>query len=89
MDEEGGLSRVAKMASLDQIKVEMGKCGAKPFVCRIRITVRRVLELLATHPDRATLLAEYSYLEPEDLEQVLQYAAAIVEDESLVIDCFA
>jgi uncharacterized protein (DUF433 family) len=39
----------------------------------MRITVRRVLELLATYPDRATLFAEYAFLEPEDLQQVLRY----------------
>ena len=52
----------------------------------MRITVRRVLELLATYPDRATLLAEYPFLEPEDLQQALRYAAATLDDESLSID---
>jgi uncharacterized protein (DUF433 family) len=52
----------------------------------MRITVRRVLELLATYPDRAALFAEYSFLEPEDLYQALSYAAATVDDERLSID---
>jgi uncharacterized protein (DUF433 family) len=52
----------------------------------MRITVRRVLELLATYPDRAAILAEYPYLEPEDLQQALRYAAATVDDERLDID---
>lgn len=43
--------------------------------------MRRVLELLATYHDRASLLAEYPYLEPEDLDQALRYAAAVVNDE--------
>jgi uncharacterized protein (DUF433 family) len=43
----------------------------------MRITVRRVLELLATYPDHAALLAEYPFLEPADLEQALHYAAAL------------
>jgi uncharacterized protein (DUF433 family) len=51
----------------------------------MRITVRRVLELLATYPDRASLFAEYPFLEPEDLQQVLRYAAATVDDEQLSI----
>jgi uncharacterized protein (DUF433 family) len=49
----------------------------------MRITVRRVLELMATHADRAELLAEYPFLEPEDLQQALGYAAATVDDERL------
>jgi uncharacterized protein (DUF433 family) len=49
----------------------------------MRITVRRVLELLATYPDHAALFAEYPFLEPEDLQQALRYAAATVDDERL------
>jgi uncharacterized protein (DUF433 family) len=58
----------------DRITVEPEKCGGKPCIRGMRITVRRVLELLATYPDRATILAEYPFLEPEDLQQALSYA---------------
>jgi uncharacterized protein (DUF433 family) len=70
----------------DRITVEPGKCGGKPCIRGMRITVRRVLEMLATHPDRATVYAEYPFLEPEDFEQALRYAAATVDDERLSID---
>jgi uncharacterized protein (DUF433 family) len=52
----------------------------------MRITVRRLLELLAAYPGRATLLAAYPFLEPEDLKQALRYRAATVDDERLSID---
>jgi len=52
----------------------------------MRITVRRVLELLAAHPDRNAILAEYPFLEPEDLNLALRYAATTVDDESRGID---
>jgi uncharacterized protein (DUF433 family) len=77
---------MAKVDLFDRITVEPGKCGGKPCIRAMRITVRRVLELLATYPDRATLLAEYPFLEPEDLQQALRYAAATLDDESLGID---
>ena len=51
----------------------------------MRITVRRVLELIATYSDRAALLREYPFLEPEDLQQTLHYAASVVNDEFLAI----
>jgi uncharacterized protein (DUF433 family) len=51
----------------------------------MRITVRRVLELLVTYPDRASLFAEYPFWELEDLQQALRYAAATVDDERLGI----
>ena len=72
--------------SFDRITVEPGKCGGKPCIRGMRITVRRVLELLADYPDRNALLAEYPYLEPEDLNQALRYAAAAVDDEGLSLD---
>jgi len=72
--------------AFDRITVEPGKCGGKPCIRGMRITVRRVLELLATYPDRETLFAEYPFLEPEDLQQVLRYAAATVDDEQVSID---
>ncbi len=65
----------------DRITVEPGKCGGKPCIRGLRITVRRVLELLATYRDHEALIAEYPYLEEEDLQQALRYAAATVDDE--------
>jgi uncharacterized protein (DUF433 family) len=43
----------------DRITVEPGKCAGQPCIRGMRITVRRVLELLATYPDRDAPLADY------------------------------
>ena len=77
---------MATVDLFDRITVEPAKCGGKPCIRGMRITVRRVLELLATYPDHASLFAQYPFLEPEDLQQVLRYAAATVDDERLTID---
>ena len=77
---------MATVDLFDRITIEPGKCGGKPCIRGMRITVRRVLELLATYPDRAASLAEYPYLEPEDFQQALRYAAATVDDKRLDID---
>lgn len=66
---------------MDRITVEPGKCGGKPCIRGMRITVRRVLEILATHPHRDELFRDYPFLEEEDLQQALRYAAASVDDE--------
>ena len=83
----------------DRITVEPGKCGGKPCIRGMRITVRRGSRFavddatagfrstgLATYPDRAALLFEYPFLDPEDLVQALHYAAAVVADERFSID---
>ena len=76
---------MATIGAFDRITVEPGKCGGKPCIRGMRITVRRVLELLASYSDRAELIADYPFLEPEDLNLALRYAAASV-DESLGLD---
>jgi uncharacterized protein (DUF433 family) len=70
----------------DRITVEPGKCGGKPCIRGMRITVRRVLELLAVYPNRADLFREYPFLEDADLQQVLRYAAATVDHEVVELD---
>src|ERR1035441_10743230 len=63
---------MATVDLFDRITVEPGKCGGKPCIRGMRITVRRVLELLATHPDRAALLSEYPFLRSEEHTSELQ-----------------
>jgi uncharacterized protein (DUF433 family) len=67
--------------TFDRITVEPAKCGGKPCIRGMRITVRRVLELLAAYPRREDIFKEYPFLEEEDLQQALRYAAATVDDE--------
>lgn len=68
-------------AAFDRITVEPGKCGGKACVRGMRITVRRVLEILATYREREDIFREYPFLEEEDLQQALRYAAASVDDD--------
>ena len=77
---------MARVEQFDRITVEPGKCAGKPCIRGMRITVRRVLELLVTYADRSALLADYPFLESEDLVQALQYAAATVDNEWLDFD---
>lgn len=65
---------------LDRITVDQGKLNGQLCIRGMRLTVRRVLEILALYPDRAELHREYPELEDEDIRQALLYAAASVED---------
>ncbi|MEP7354079.1 MAG: DUF433 domain-containing protein [Acidobacteriota bacterium] len=73
------------MSTFQRITVEPGKCGGKPCIRGMRITVRRVLEILATYPNRQLIFEEYPYLEEEDLQEALRFAAAAVDDEVQVL----
>ena len=63
----------------DRITVESGKMGGQPCIRGMRITVRRVLEILATYPERGELFQDYPDLQEEDLQQALGFAAAAVD----------
>ena len=63
----------------DRITVEPAKMGGQPCIRGMRITVRRVLEILATYQDRSELFRDYPDLEEEDLQQALGFAAATVD----------
>ena len=65
---------------LDRITVDPSRLNGQPCVRNLRLTVRRVLELLALYPDRAELYQEFPELEDEDVQQVLAYAAANIDD---------
>lgn len=65
---------------LDRITQDPAKMNGQACVRGLRLTVKRVLEAMSVYPDRDELFAEYPELEPEDLEQVLAYAAASIED---------
>ncbi|HEY1983673.1 MAG TPA: DUF433 domain-containing protein [Xanthobacteraceae bacterium] len=43
----------------------------------------RLLGLLAIGSTRDKILADYPYLEPEDIDETLQYAALLAEDETI------
>jgi len=67
----------------DRITTNVTRLNGEPCIRDLRITVRRVLEALATHPDRAELKREYPELEDEDIRQALAFAAALVDDKVL------
>jgi uncharacterized protein (DUF433 family) len=54
--------------------------GGKPCIRGLRVTVGIVLGLLAAGQSRQRILAAYPYLEPEDLDAALFYAAWRMEE---------
>jgi len=61
---------------LARITIESGKCGGRPCIRGYRLRVKDVLDLLAAGSTEEEILADYEFLEPEDIRACLQYAAA-------------
>jgi uncharacterized protein (DUF433 family) len=60
---------------LQRITIEEGKCGGRPCIRGQRIRVTDVLELLANGASFDEILADYSFLEREDIYAAIEYAA--------------
>ena len=60
---------------LKRITVEPGKCGGRPCIRGQRIRVSDVLELLAAGAGEEEILADYPFLEADDIRAALYYAA--------------
>jgi uncharacterized protein (DUF433 family) len=60
---------------LSRITIDAEQCGGRPCIRGMRVRVIDVLELLAAGETAAEILAEYPYLEPDDITASLLYAA--------------
>jgi uncharacterized protein (DUF433 family) len=56
---------------LDRITTNLARMNGQPCIRNLRLTVRRVIELLATYPDREELYREFPELKEEDIRQAL------------------
>ncbi len=60
---------------LERITIEPGKCGGRPCIRGKRIRVSDILELLSAGASYDEILADYPFLEREDILATLEYAA--------------
>lgn len=59
----------------DRITIEDGKCGGKPCIRGMRITVFDVLDCLAGGMTAEAILKDFPYLTAEDIQACLRFAA--------------
>jgi len=69
----------------ERITIDPEICTGKPCLRGLRFPVSRLLGLLAAGESRGEILAQFPYLESEDIEEALRYAAWLAEDE--IIEC--
>lgn len=74
---------------LDRIQTNPERMNGQPCIRDIRLTVRRVIELVALYPDRNELQREYPELENEDIRQALLYAASSLDDRVIELQPYA
>lgn len=68
---------------VERITINPNQCGGRPCVRGMRIRVIDVLGLLAAGQSREEILADYPYLESEDISACLVYAARRLDHPTL------
>jgi len=69
------------MKNLTRITMDPGMMNGQPCIRGMRLTVRRVLDIVATYGgDPAEIHVEFPALEAEDIREALAFAAASLDD---------
>jgi uncharacterized protein (DUF433 family) len=71
------------MEPLTRITIDPEVMGGKPCIRGIRVTVGTIVGLIATGKTVEDILAEYPYLEHEDVMEALSYAAWRAEEKEI------
>lgn len=79
----------ATFSGFDRITVDPNVLGGKPTIRGTRLSVERVLDILSQNPSWDDLRADYPDLEPDDIQQVLRFAAANLADRVVPFDSSA
>ncbi|GJQ51824.1 MAG: hypothetical protein HKUEN02_06710 [Anaerolineaceae bacterium] len=67
--------------SFKRITINPDVFSGKPCIRNLRFPVSRLLGLLASGETRDSILKAYPYLESEDIDEALMYAASLAEEE--------
>ncbi len=71
------------MQALDRITLDPAVMGGKACIRGLRVTVGMVIGLLASGRTRDEILKAYPYLEPDDIDQALAYAAWRLQEQEV------
>ena len=67
--------------TFERITVDPEICGGKPCIRGMRFPVSRLLGLLASGETAESILQSYPYLELEDVQESLSYAAFLADEQ--------
>ena len=73
------------MSAISRMTTTPDVCGGRPCIRGLRVRVKDVLDLMAAGATREEILADYPYLEREDILQALRYAAWRADEREVVL----
>jgi uncharacterized protein (DUF433 family) len=69
---------------LDRVTVDPEICGGRPCIRGMRVRVKDVLDMLAGGSTRADILADFPYLQDEDITAALEFASRATDHPIMV-----
>ena len=69
---------------IQRITLNPDVCNGKPTIRNMRFTVTQMLELLASGMSQEEILEDYPYIEREDIQACLLYAAKMANAKSII-----
>ena len=69
---------------IDRITIDPKIMSGQPCIRGMRVTVANVLRMLAAHHNSFFILKAYPYLEEEDIDACLEYAAYLSNDREVL-----
>jgi uncharacterized protein (DUF433 family) len=73
------------MNQVERVTLNPAVMGGKPCIRGMRVTVGMIIGLLASKRSREEILRAYPYLEDEDIDAALKYAAWRLEEQEVAV----
>ena len=67
--------------TFQRITIDPEIFGGKPCIRGLRFPVSRLLGLLAAGETPASIFKAYPYLEPDDIQEAMSYAALLADEQ--------
>lgn len=74
------------MPTLTRITFDPQVMGGKPCIRGLRVTVGTIVGLVASGHNRGEILDAYPYLEEQDIQEALSYAAWRAEEQEVPLE---
>jgi len=81
----GGLNSYGSLQHEHRITIDPELMNGQPCIRGMRLTVYRVVEVVARYPDRTKLAQEYPEPEADDIRQSLEFAAGNLDDQIIAL----
>ncbi len=69
---------------LSRVTLNPQQCGGRPCIRGTRMRVQDVLDMLAGGASAEEILADFPYLEADDIRASIAYAAATIGDTAVI-----